>query len=509
MILMYHKVAPENLSPWWVDVDHFYRQLHALRWRKVVYLDDYDPADPAQVAISFDGVYRNVWLFAAPLLKEFGYPFELFVTSDYIGGDNVFDTPEPWAEFASTEELALLVKAGGRLQWHTRSHPNMKDIVDQALIGHELDVPEQLRNIDPDGFKWFAYPHGGYNDALLGAVKTRFRGALSCHQGNAEDPYRLNRLTVLNDTVFRKHTVSVIVASYNYGGFLIEALESVLRQTILPDEILISDDASTDNTWEIAQEYQRRHPELVRLNHNETNLGIVSHFNKAVSLTKGDYVCILGADNRLRSDYLEWTTAALDADDEAAIAYTDFALFGSRAALVAKTLEQFYPTSEIAGEFVVVRFPDFSAEARKRLLDKTNNFIHGSSLFRRKAYEEAGGYMENSGIAEDFNLFSRMVSNGWSAVRCAEPLLEYRQHSRDQANVRLSSEIELQFYKDYYHASQANIQALQDEIGRLNDYISGVRRSWAWKFAMPVRVAEKLLKRWLKPKASNKSLTEK
>jgi glycosyltransferase involved in cell wall biosynthesis len=507
MILMYHKVALESLTRWWVDVDHFYRQLHALRWRKVVYLDDYNPADPAQVVISFDGVYRNVWQFAAPLLQEFNYPFELFVTSDYIGGDNAFDSLEPQAEFTSEDELALLVKSGGRLQWHTRSHPNMKDIVDPVLIGRELDVPEQLRKIDPDGFKWFAYPHGEYSDALLNAVKTRFRGAVSCHQGNAGDPYRFNRLTVLNETVFRKHTVSVIVASYNYGGFLIEALESVLRQTILPDEILISDDASTDNTWEIAQAYQRRYPELVHLNRNEINHGIVSHFNKAVSLTKGDYVCILGADNRLRSDFLEWTTAALDVDDNVAIAYTDFALFGPRATLVAKTLEQFYQTSEVAGEFVVVRFPDFSAEARKRLLNKTNNFIHGSSLFRRRAYEDVGGYMENFGIAEDFNLFSRMVTKGWSAFRCAEPLLEYRQHSRDQANVRLSSEIELQFYKDYYHEAQANIQALKAEIGRLNDYISGVRRSWAWKFAIPVRVLEKLLKRWLKPRVPNKSLT--
>ena len=92
MILMYHKIYPDSPTMWWVDVDNFYRQMCELKCRKVVSLDDYDPADPDHVVITFDGVYKNVLTFAAPILKDFGYPFELFVTSDYIGKDNSFDT---------------------------------------------------------------------------------------------------------------------------------------------------------------------------------------------------------------------------------------------------------------------------------------------------------------------------------------------------------------------------------------------------------------------------------
>ena len=134
MILMYHKVAPTSPTMWWVAVDEFYRQLHELQNRKVVYLDEYDPDDPLQVVISFDGIYRNVLQYAAPLLKKFNYPFELFVTGDYLGLTNEFDSVEPRAEFADHDGLKKLVRMGGRLQWHSRSHANLKEVHDLSLI---------------------------------------------------------------------------------------------------------------------------------------------------------------------------------------------------------------------------------------------------------------------------------------------------------------------------------------------------------------------------------------
>jgi len=71
---------------------------------------------------------------------------------------------------------------------------------------------------------------------------------------------------------------------------------------------------------------------------NKKNLGIVKHFNKAVSLINTDYVSILGADNRFRSDYIEKTAEVLDSDDKVAIAYTDFAFFDLRAKLAYEML---------------------------------------------------------------------------------------------------------------------------------------------------------------------------
>ena len=54
--------------------------------------------------------------------------------------------------------------------------------------------------------------------------------------------------------------VSVIVANYNYGQFLAEALDSVLDQSVPPDEILIADDASSDISPEVIAYFERRSP---------------------------------------------------------------------------------------------------------------------------------------------------------------------------------------------------------------------------------------------------------
>jgi len=76
MILCYHKVHPIEKSIWWLSADAFYKQMSALRSRKVVYLDDYDPSDPDQVVVTFDGVYDNVLQYAVPILAHLGDPFE-------------------------------------------------------------------------------------------------------------------------------------------------------------------------------------------------------------------------------------------------------------------------------------------------------------------------------------------------------------------------------------------------------------------------------------------------
>lgn len=481
MILMYHKVYPEAPTMWWVEVDSFYRQLLALRHRKVVYLDDYDPADPKHVVITFDGVYANILQYAAPLLARFGYPFELFVTSDYIGKTNAFDEPEPFAEFASHEELRELVTMGGRLQWHSRSHANLEDIHNKAIIDHELDIPDDVRALDPVGYRWFAYPHGAFTDTVVERVRASgFSGGLTCHQGNDRDPFRLNRVTVTTETSLAPSSVSVIIACYNYGTYLIEAVESVLRQTLPPEEILISDDASTDDTPVIMEMLAKRYGDKLRLNRNEKNLGIVDHFNKAVSMTRGEYVCILGADNRFRSDYLERTVGALNANPDVAIVYTDFALFGERAALIATDLAKQYPVKTTGDRFHIVEFPDFDEQTRQTLLHKSN-FIHGSSLFRRRAFDQVEGYSKNEG-PEDWFLFQRMIAAGWAAVRSPHPLLEYRQHSRDQANIRLMSEVTLSSYREEY-------KRLENEIARIKSTVS-------WRITAPLRFIAYLWRRF-------------
>lgn len=446
MILLYHKIHPDNPTDWWVTVNSFYRQMAEIQNRNVVYLDDYDHTNPKQVVITFDGIYKNVWEYALPILKHFNYPFELFVTSNYVGLDNKFDTVEPNAVFASKEELSDLVANGGRLQWHTKSHLNLKQVNNSDTIAEELTIPGDLLSLDKKGFKWFAYPYGEYNEMVVQEVKKRFTGAVSCNQGNEFDKYILNRLTVLNNTSLRKQKIACIVASYNYGEYLIDAVESVVRQTVLPDEILITDDASADETQLIAENYARKFPHLIRYNRNEKNLGIIEHFNKAVALTNADYVVILGADNRLASNYIEDCSKTLERDESTGIVYTNFVLFGNRAKITYLSYDESYKGNITNDILFQVNFPQFNTNKEMLAEIKERNFIHGSSMFKREAFNKAGGY-KKADDPEDHHLFTKIIEAGYTAIKEPKTFLEYRQHSAEQANNIASLHQQINFYK--------------------------------------------------------------
>lgn len=444
MILMYHKVGLESPTMWWVTVNNFYDQMFELQTKKVVYLADYNPNDENQVVITFDGVYQNILQYAAPIMQKFGYPFELFITSDYLNANNNFDTVEPEARFASVEELKKLESLGGRIQWHTQSHPDMKNLTDAAVIEKELSVPDELRVFDQNSFKWFAYPYGNFNTAVVDAVKQRFEGAVSCDQGSDTDEFVLNRLTVVNETRFNQESITCIITSYNYGHFLSEAIESVLRQTIMPAEIIIADDCSTDMTQEVALYYQQRHPKLIKYFKNPVNLGIVDNFNKAVGMAKGSYIVFLGADNCFQSNYFEKCSAILNTDKNIGVVYTDFLLFGTRAKSIYSSFATAYQGEE-RNNFYHICFPEAHEVDMVETLKK-QNVIHGSSMYRREAFDKTGGYKKTAEVPEDYNLFIRMLNLGYAAKKASGTFLQYRQHSFDQANHAFGTHALVNFY---------------------------------------------------------------
>lgn len=481
MILLYHKVAPQALTQWWVSADAFDRQMAALAGRRVVPLADYDPADPALAVITFDGVYENVHRFALPILRKWGYPFELFVTGDTIGGDNAFDAVEPPARFCTLEQLDDLVAHGGRVQWHTATHRRLLGL-DAAELQAEVAVPAALRaRYGPPHLRWFAYPHGDHGPDAVAAVRSQFDGALSCVAGDDRDRYQWNRLTATEDTQLPRGRVTLIVANYNYGALLPEAMESVLAQTMAPDEIILIDDCSTDGSQAVAQRYA----EVARVVLNERNLGIVGNFNKAVSLASGDYIAFLGADNRLRCDYVERCRTALDADPALGIAYTDMALFGHRAQQLADSVGATPIGSSAAERWPVFlwQFPEPTPEALAGI--RTRNFMHGSSMYRRRAFDAVGGYQQSGG-PEDHHLFVRMLDAGWTARRVPHPLVEYRQHSSSQANTTLGLQLEvarLQGVEQRLQQRDAELQASGIERAELQAATVALRaeaeRLWA------------------------------
>ncbi|HEY9906733.1 MAG TPA: glycosyltransferase, partial [Thermosynechococcaceae cyanobacterium] len=94
-----------------------------------------------------------------------------------------------------------------------------------------------------------------------------------------------------------KLKVSIALCTYNGAPYILEQLESIEQQTWLPDEVIICDDVSQDNTVELIQEYTERSKLPIQLFRNPENLGYGKNFCKAMSLTKGDIIFLADQDD--------------------------------------------------------------------------------------------------------------------------------------------------------------------------------------------------------------------
>ena len=92
--------------------------------------------------------------------------------------------------------------------------------------------------------------------------------------------------------------VSACIIAYNHEQYIKDCLEGALKQNVNFDyEIIISEDCSTDATRAICQEYQKKYPDKIKLFLNQTNLGLIGNWLKALSLCQGEYVAICEGDD--------------------------------------------------------------------------------------------------------------------------------------------------------------------------------------------------------------------
>lgn len=104
--------------------------------------------------------------------------------------------------------------------------------------------------------------------------------------------------------------ISVIIPTYNYAHFLDDAIRSVLTQTYTDYEIIIVDNASTDNTDEVVGRYLS--DSRIRYYKHAKNIGLVANWNSGLDYSRGEFVKILCADDKFRPTILEKYIALMD-----------------------------------------------------------------------------------------------------------------------------------------------------------------------------------------------------
>ena len=107
-------------------------------------------------------------------------------------------------------------------------------------------------------------------------------------------------------------TISIAMATYNGGRYIEEQLASFASQTLLPDELVVSDDCSNDDTLAIVERFTRHAPFAVRIRRNAHTLGFGQNFGKAIGLCGGDLIFLSDQDDVWFPEKLGTVSTALD-----------------------------------------------------------------------------------------------------------------------------------------------------------------------------------------------------
>lgn len=119
-----------------------------------------------------------------------------------------------------------------------------------------------------------------------------------------------------------KPTLTVVIGNYNHGRYLTQALTSVVSQSRKPDEIIVTDDGSTDDSRAIIAKFAAEHS-CVRAIYNEKNRGIIPNANRAIDMATSTHMFFGAADDYILPGFIEKMMAAAEQYPQAGLITSD------------------------------------------------------------------------------------------------------------------------------------------------------------------------------------------
>lgn len=258
--------------------------------------------------------------------------------------------------------------------------------------------------------------------------------------------------------------ISVWMTCYNQENYIGEAVQSVLNQTLMPYEILISDDCSTDQSRKILKEFELKFPDLIKVYYQPVRLGITKNKNFILSRVKGEYITWLDGDDRFRPRKLEKEIECLQKFPEAKIVFSDVDCIDSKGEflykcykkeLVEKALKKEINCATLLECYPAIFFVDYGFAHQR------NELVH------KDVINAVGMYDENVILWQDYEYRIRQFKE-FNAVYNPFPLQDYRDHS--EANRHSSSEDFLKDLVYIYNKYSKDIRGLK------------LTKSWYLKF---------------------------
>lgn len=214
--------------------------------------------------------------------------------------------------------------------------------------------------------------------------------------------------------------VSIIMGIYNCASTLREAIDSILAQTFADWQLVMCDDGSHDNTYNIAAQYQSEYSQKIILLQNKKNMGLNYTLNRCLEIATGEYIARMDGDDISLPNRFEKEVAFLDSHSEYAIVSTPMIYFD--------------------------RDGDWG-KGRAIEIPKLSDFVfhapfhcHAPCMIRKDAFLAVGGYTVDKRLLryEDCNLWYKLYSAGYKGYNLQEPLYKMRD-DRDAYHRRTSS----------------------------------------------------------------------
>jgi glycosyltransferase involved in cell wall biosynthesis len=211
-----------------------------------------------------------------------------------------------------------------------------------------------------------------------------------------------------NDS-FPKLTACLLV--YNHAHLIGDVIKDILGQSYSDFDLIISDDCSTDNSYEIAKSFERI-DKRVRVIKTPNNLGMAGNTNFCVGNINSTYIALLHHDDILRNTLFEKWLSAASKSDNISFVFNDYLVNN----LPSHLIERRNFSECLKGENFL----------KNVLLKAWGCPVRGTALIRNKYFKEIGGMDQKYGLLSDVDLWMRLSAK-WDVGYVNEPLIEVRQ----------------------------------------------------------------------------------
>lgn len=209
-IITYHAIG-DGPRPLWIPLEVFEEHLRAfgregyqtVTLEVAVRMLNAPPAEnaPKPLVLTFDDGYRNFFTAAWPVLEKYGFSATLFVVTDLCDGierERGAGSFKPLAPILSWDEIRYLAGVGCEIGSHTRTHPHLPSVKDDALILDEIVGSKRVIEQEIGRpVRVLAYPYGSMESRAVAAVRAAFRAAVTTNLGicgPSSDVYLLERI---------------------------------------------------------------------------------------------------------------------------------------------------------------------------------------------------------------------------------------------------------------------------------------------------------------------------